>query len=63
MFVIKTEDQGGLHYKLNIFRKLYQLVDITNAISSMQHEAGAHCANWFALELKSPQKKPKCLKK
>lgn len=38
-FVIKTEDQGGLHYRLNIFRKLYQLVDITNVISSMQHEA------------------------
>lgn len=39
MFAIKTEDQGGLHYRLNIFRKLYQLVDITNAISSVQHEA------------------------
>lgn len=39
MFAIKTEDQGGLHYRLNIFRKLYQLVDITNVISPMQHEA------------------------
>lgn len=39
MFAIKTEDQGGLHYRLNIFRKLYQLVDITNAISPVQHEA------------------------
>lgn len=39
MFVIKTEDQGALHYRLNIFRKLYQLVDITNAIGSMQREA------------------------
>jgi len=39
MFSIKTEDHGGLHYRLNIFRKLYQLVDITNAIGPMQHEA------------------------
>lgn len=39
MFAVKTEYWGGLYYRLNIFRKLYQLVDITNAISPMQHEA------------------------
>lgn len=39
VFAIKTEGQGGLHYRLNIFRELYQLVDITNMISPVQLEA------------------------
>lgn len=63
MFAIKTEDQGGLHYRLNIFRKLYQAGRHNKCDQSNATWSCTHCANWFALELKSPQKTPKCLKK